>query len=271
MTRFARRNSERPTPPAEGARSLIIDGEHFGVIDGRLATAPLDAPGDAADAVYLGRLDGAPLFLCGAADPGGAALPHCEMLDFRAAAAALDRDDVALLSYAKGLLNWQARARFCGTCGAALEPRQGGHSRLCTGCGAEVFPRTDPAVMMLATHGDRILLAQHRGRAHVFWSTLAGFVEPGETLEEAVGRELHEETGLTARDIRYFGSQPWPLPSSLMIGFTMRVESPELSIDEEELLDARWFERDELDALSLSGRISLSRWMIEAWQASPPT
>lgn len=261
MSRFERRNSERPAPPAEGARTLIVDGEHFGVIDGRLATIALDSP---ADATFLGRLDGQPLFLCAA--PLGNA-PVCEMLDFRAAAAALDRDDVALLSYAKGLLNWQARARFCGTCGAALEARQGGHSRVCTGCGAEVFPRTDPAVMMLATHGDRILLAQHRGRAHAFWSTLAGFVEPGETLEEAVARELHEETGLVARDIQYFGSQPWPLPASLMIGFTMTVASPELSIDEEELLDARWFARDELDALSLSGRISLSRWMIEAWRA----
>lgn len=259
MSRFERRNSERPAPPAEGARALIIDGERFGVIDGRLATAPLDVPHNAA---YLGRLDGAPLFL--ATD----VRLECEMLDFRAAAAALDRDDVALLSYAKGLLNWQARANFCGACGAALEGRQGGHSRVCTGCSAEVFPRTDPAVMMLATHDDRILLAQHRGRAHAFWSTLAGFVETGESLEEAVARELHEETGLVARDIRYFGSQPWPLPASLMIGFTMSVELPELTIDEEELLDARWFARDELDALSLSGKISLSRWMIEAWRGA---
>jgi len=257
MTRFERRNSERAEIPRENARVLITDGERFGVIDDRLATTPFDANDDA---LYLGRLEGAPLFLALGIEI------ECDMLDFRAAAAALGSDDIALLSYAKGMLNWQSRARFCGACGAALESRNGGHSRVCPSCDLEVFPRIDPAVMMLATHDDRILLAQHRGRATAFWSTLAGFVEHGESLEEAARRELREETGLAARDIRYFGSQPWPLPASLMIGFTMIVESPELSIDETELIDARWFARDELEALNLSGKISLSRWMIEAWR-----
>lgn len=256
---FERRHSERAEAPREKARVLVTDGERFGVIEGRLATAPLD---DVDGALFLGRLGGAPLFL--ATGVAG----ECEMLDFRAAAAALDADNVALLSFAKGMLNWQSRARFCGACGAALEVRGGGHSRICVACNLEVFPRIDPAVMMLVTHDDRILLAQHRGRATAFWSTLAGFVEHGESLEQAVARELHEETGLVAKDIRYFGSQPWPLPASLMIGFTMNVVSPELAIDQEELLDARWFAREELDTLQLSGKISLSRWMIEAWRAT---
>jgi len=260
VTRFDRANSERNEAPRENARALVIDGERFGVIDDRLATVALDAFDGA---LFLGRLDGAPLYLASSAAEAAAAT---QMLDFRAAAATLDADDVALLSFAKGLLNWQARARFCGACGAALEPK--GHARVCTGCGAEVFPRIDPAVMMLATHDDRILLAQHRGRSTAFWSTLAGFVEHGESLEQAAARELREETGLVAKDIRYFGSQPWPLPASLMIGFTMSVESAELAIDEEELVDARWFAREELDDLALSGKISLSRWMIEAWRAS---
>jgi NAD+ diphosphatase len=263
VKRFERANSERTDAPRDGARALVTDGERFGVAGDRLVTIPID---DVDGAVFLGRLEGAPLYLRGSTAPEAGA--STQMLDFRAAAAALDADDVALLSFAKGLLNWQGRARFCGVCGSALEARNGGHSRVCTGCGAEVFPRIDPAVMMLATHGGRILLAQHRGRATAFWSTLAGFVEHGESLEQAVARELAEETGLVARNIRYFGSQPWPLPASLMIGFTMEVESPEITIDESELADARWFAREELDALMLSGKISLSRWMIDAWRAT---
>jgi NAD+ diphosphatase len=237
-------------------RVLIVREEKFAVRDGRLVTLESHP-----HARRLGHRDG-DLYVVEEAE-----VEH-ELLDFRAAAAVLAADDIALMSYAKGILNWQARANFCGACGSPLEARGEGHSRVCTGCGAEVFPRLDPAVMMRVTHDERILLAQHRGRGHLFWSTLAGFVEPGETLEQAVARELHEETGLVARDIRYFGSQPWPLPASLMVGFTMDVESPELTIDESELIDARWFAREELDGLALSGKISLSRWMIDAWRAS---
>jgi NAD+ diphosphatase len=126
--------------------------------------------------------------------------------------------------------------------------------------------------MMMVTHRDRLLLAQHKGRATKFWSTLAGFVEPGESLEDAVRRELFEETGLVARELRYFGSQPWPLPASLMIGFMIEVDSDAITIDENEIAEARWFSREELDdaAVTLSSPISLSRWMIESWRASRP-
>lgn len=188
--------------------------------------------------------------------------------DFRAAAAALSADEVALLSYAHGMLNWTRRTRFCSVCASALEPRMGGSVRVCLSCGAEFYPRTDPAVMMMVTHGDRLLLAQHKGRSHAFWSTLAGFVETGESLEEAARRELFEETGLHAKELRYFGSQSWPLPASLMIGFQIEVESDALSIDETELAAARFYRRYELDSLPLSGPISLSRWMIESWRTS---
>lgn len=240
--------TERAAPPQENAKTLV------GVDDSRLVTI------EGAGEIFLGRLHGHPLFL------------NAETtFDFRAAAAALAPDDVALLSYAQGMLNWTQRAKFCSTCGTTLEVRQGGHMRGCGSCGAEVYPRTDPAVMMLVTHQGRLLLAQHRGRASRFWSTLAGFVEPGESLEAAVARELAEETGLIAGEIRYFGSQSWPLPASLMIGFTIEALDPEITIDETELEDARWFAREELDDLTLSGPISLSRHMIEWWRQNAST
>lgn len=243
-----------------GAQMLVTDGIRFGVEGSRLTRVPAV---DREDALFLGRNGGAPLLLV---RDGGGAAP--EMLDFRAAARVLEPDEVAILSYAQGMLNWAARTRFCSGCGEELESRNAGYSRVCPGCATEFFPRLDPAVMILATHGERVLLAQHQGRATAFWSTLAGFVEPGESLEQAVVRELHEETGVLAdiTRVRYFGSQPWPLPASLMIGFQVDVENDALSIDETELIDARWFERSELDELNTSSTISLSGQMIQAWR-----
>jgi NAD+ diphosphatase len=245
---FDRAAHERSSPPRDHALSILVDGDRYGIDGERLAT--IEREGD----IYLGRLDGAPLFLAeGSTDT---------MLDFRAAAAQLNAEHVELLSFAQGILNWTRRTRFCSTCGGTLETRQGGHVRYCTRCNHEIYPRTDPAVMMMVTHDDRLLLAQHQGRAHKMWSTLAGFVEPGESLEAAVRRELFE------KELRYFGSQPWPLPASLMIGFTIEAAGDALTLDANELADARWFSRGELDALEaqLSSPISLSRWMIEAWR-----
>ena len=250
---FDRAGHERSSPPRENARSVVVDGDRFGVEGDRLLT--VDGEGD----IYLGRLDGAPLFLTEA--------PGETMLDFRAAAGTLNPEHVGLLSYAKGILEWTRRTRFCSACGSALDVRQGGHVRVCPECAHEVYPRTDPAVMMLVTHAGRLLLATHKGRPTRTWSTLAGFVEPGESLEDAARRELHEETGLTAKLLRYFGSQPWPLPASLMIGFTIEAENDAFTLDENELSEARWFSRDELDSVPLSSPISLSRWMIESWRS----
>ncbi|HUR79495.1 MAG TPA: NAD(+) diphosphatase [Thermoanaerobaculia bacterium] len=240
---FDRCAHERADAPAEGA--VCITGAD--------ATQFLTRPGTGL--IFLGRRDNAPLYTDDAT------------FDFRSLAAATSADDVALLSYAQGMLNWTRRTRFCSVCASELEVRQGGHVRVCPSCQAEFYPRTDPAVMMAVTHRDRLLLAQHKGRGHSFWSTLAGFVEPGESLEDAARRELLEETGLTARTLTYFGSQSWPLPASLMIGFMIEAESDALRIDETELADARFYAREELEALQMSGKISLSRWMIEAWCA----
>ena len=240
---FDRSGYERSSPPVENARTLTA------VEDAQFVTTP------GAGEIFLGRRDGKPIYLNADAT-----------FDFRVAAGVLGPEDVALLSYAQGMLEWTRRTRFCPASGHALEVRQGGHVRFCPACEIEVYPRTDPAVMMMVTYRGKLLLAQHKGRGHAFWSTLAGFVEPGESLEEAVRRELFEETGLTAKSLTYFGSQPWPLPASLMIGFVIEAENDALTIDETELADARWYAREELDALQLSGPISLSRWMIESWR-----
>ncbi|HVG23820.1 MAG TPA: NAD(+) diphosphatase [Thermoanaerobaculia bacterium] len=245
---FDRCAQERVSPPREGAITLVgIDGESF-------------VAEDRAGEIFLGRRDGTPLYV----DAG-------TTFDFRAAATVMSADDVALLSYAQGMLNWTARTNFCSVCASALEVRQAGHVRVCTNCNAEFYPRTDPAVMMLVTHRGRLLLAQHKGRPHGMWSTLAGFVEPGESLEDAAKRELMEETGLTAVSATYFGSQSWPLPASLMIGFVMEVASDAITIDESELSAARFYEPRELDAVLLSSPISLSRWMIDWWRRSSPS
>jgi NADH pyrophosphatase NudC (nudix superfamily) len=255
---FDRCSAERTTPVPDllaepGALALVTDGTRFGVAGSRLLRVP--ATFDCS--LFLGRENGVALFL------------HVEtegdLLDFRAAAAVLEPEDVALLAYAQGMLTWAARTRFCSACGTALESRSAGYSRACPNCGLEFFPRLDPAVMILATHRDRLLLARHQGRGSAFWSTLAGFVEPGETLEQAVARELYEETGLVAATIRYHGSQPWPLPASLMIGFEVETESDDIRIDPTELIEARFFERDEIAGVTTSSKISLSGQMIASF------
>ena len=238
----------------ENARAIVTDGERFAIDGTRLVRieAHLECT------LFLGRDDGAPLFLAHG--------EHEEMLDFRGAAGVLEPDEVALLSYAKGMITWASRTRFCSACGTELEPRSAGYSRRCPSCELEVFPRLDPAVMILATNQDRLLLARHQGRGSAFWSTLAGFVEPGETLEEAVARELLEETGLHVRSIRYFGSQGWPLPASLMIGFEVETEDDAITIDPAEILEARWYTGDEIAAVTTSSKISLSGRMIGDWR-----
>ncbi|HEX8172799.1 MAG TPA: NAD(+) diphosphatase [Thermoanaerobaculia bacterium] len=237
------------------ARAIVSDGSAFAVHNDSLTTVAVDAE----PLAFLGRLDGAPLFLL-RGDPGAGAV------DFRAAAAALARDQVEVLSLAKALLEWDARAKFCGACGTALTNARGGFVRSCAQCGMETFPRLDPAVIMLVTLGERALLARHHAYSNR-WSTLAGFVEPGETLEAAVAREVLEETGVVAASVTYFGSQPWPLPSSLMVGFRVVAATAEIRVDPEELADARWFTREEIveQNVPLSGPVSISRALIDAW------
>lgn len=233
--------------------------------------AAMDSP-----AVFLG-LDGeTPLFAMDVSADARAPeilAPHGEFSELRPAAPMLRKKDLAILSQAKAMLDWHARHRFCARCGAATISADAGYKRSCPRCHAEHFPRTDPAVIMLVTHEDKGLLARNVNWAPDFYSTLAGFVEPGETLEEAVQRELYEEAGVRAKNVRYFASQPWPFPAALMLGFYAEAESFDLKLDQTEIADAAWYTKDEARALingELEGRrgpmkIAIAYHLIKGW------
>ncbi len=215
--------------------------------------------------------------------PGAAATGGFE--DLRRVGRLLPDDEAAVLAYARGMMHWHRRQNFCTDCGAPTMAADAGHVHSCTNsdCGKSHFPRTDPAVIMLVTHrgGDgveRCLLGRsHRWEIPMF-STLAGFVEPGENLEEAVVREVYEEAGVRVSEVTYRGSQPWPFPQSLMLGFWARAEDTALALDADELREARWFSRGELDVFGefygeddsnrprLPRMDSISRRLIEDWR-----
>ncbi len=163
------------------------------------------------------------------------------------------------------VVEWDRDHQFCGRCRAATEDQPGERSKKCPRCGLSAYPRLSPAVIVLVEHGDEILLARSPHFLPGVYSTLAGFVEPGETLEETVAREIEEEVGVQVCEVRYFGSQPWPFPNSLMIGFRARYAGGELAPDPDEIEDARWFRVDALP--KLPSRISIARSMIETFLA----
>jgi NAD+ diphosphatase len=188
--------------------------------------------------------------------------------DMRALFPGLRADAAAELAYARGLLHWHREQRFCGACGGAADSRDGGHLRVCRDCGKLLFPRIEPAVITLATFADRCLLGRHRGARPGAFATLAGFVEIGESLEEAVRREVHEEAGVRLGDVTYRGSQPWPFPGGVMIGFRAVALCDEVRVDEEELIEARWFTRAEVSGQSGPRRPdSIESYLIDEWLA----
>jgi NAD+ diphosphatase len=215
----------------------------------RLGWLPGDAVGaTGSETVLLGRHDGVPRFAL-AVESTPARPVGGKFIDARSIAADLPVAESGLLAHARSLLAWHSEHRFCSACGAPTHPARGGAQRDCPACAAHHYPRNDPVVIMLVTHGDSCLLGrQHRFVAD-FWSCLAGFVEPGETLETAVRREVHEEAGVTVGAVRYLGSQPWPFPSSLMLGCHAEATSTALKVDDRELAAARWFRRDEVAAM----------------------
>jgi NAD+ diphosphatase len=186
----------------------------------------------------------------------------------------LPEDETALLTYARALLIWRARHRHCGVCGAPTSPRNAGHVLVCTanGCGVQSFPRIDPAIIVLVTDGSHALLGRQPSWPPGRYSVLAGFVEAGESLEQAVVREVREETGAQVYSVRYFASQPWPFPASLMLGFHAQAARNEIHLDGE-LEDARWFDHRELRAGQpplLPPPHTIARQLIEAWLQSLP-
>ena len=247
---------------AEDARAgcYVIGGELVALkksgdgFDPLFSQSEARALGDAREIVFLGLMDAAPRFGVGLDFEALAPLKTHDRLaatDLRAIAAngLVAAEHLAPIAEAKALLGWHARHRFCPNCGAPTLLTQGGWRRDCPVCKAEHFPRTDPVVIMLAIAGDRCVLGRSPRFPSTMWSCLAGYVEPGESFEEAVRREVLEEVGLACVRVNYFGSQPWPFPTSLMIGCHAQAVSEAIIIDRDELEDARWFDRAELKSM----------------------
>jgi NAD+ diphosphatase len=192
-----------------------------------------------------------------------------EFHDLRYLGSSLPEDEANLVAQAQALVLWHRAQKHCGRCGAPSHAESGGNSRLCTGahCGVRIFPRVDPAIIVLVTDRHRCLLGRQANWPEGRFSTIAGFVEPGESLEDAVQREVMEETNIAVHDIRYHSSQPWPFPSSLMLGFTASALSDTIRLNDGELEDARWFTRKELESgfPRLPYRISIARRLVDDW------
>ena len=254
-------------PPGELAERLValadvqvLLGEDTGVADGAVYVAAALPEAEAALANQI------------AAGLGGGAFRELRELGPLLAPAA-----AAMFCHARALVHWHRRHRYCSDCGAATESRAAGHQRRCTAiaCGAQHFPRTDAAIIVLVIHGEgeqeRCLIGRQRQWPPGMYSALAGFLEPGESLEACVQRELMEEAGVRVHDIRYHSSQPWPFPASLMLGFTARSDGTDIVLHDDELEDARWFSRAELGAslvtreLRVPNRVSIAWRLLQDW------
>jgi len=218
--------------------------------------------------VLLGWYQGARCVLIDAPPEYAAAPPGTALEELRSLLGILPEDQAAILACARALVIWRSRHRHCGACGAPTTPRSAGHSLACSSgeCGAEFFPRIDPAVIVVVTDADHVLLGRQSSWPAGRYSALAGFVEPGETLEDAVLREVHEETGVRASAPRYFASQSWPFPSSLMLGFHATASVGPLELDGE-LEAAQWFEARQIAAAAclLPPHHTIARRLIESW------
>jgi NAD+ diphosphatase len=248
------------------ARQLVWDNGTPAIDEqGRLRWQPLDET----PPLFLGLNGDHPRF-SGLPDGGAPvdARAHFQLLSI------LDAAEAPIFAAALSLANWHRRHGHCSVCGRATEPNRGGWSRICAACGSEHYPRVDPVVIMLAEHDGRLLLGRQPHYPPGRYSALAGFVEPGESIEAAVARELKEEAGIAVTDVRYLCSQPWPFPSSLMVGVHARASDDSLIIDINELDDARWFSHGEVVAALANDpsapfqpppRAAIARTLLESW------
>ena len=269
----------------EGARAYAIGGELIVLKKGANGLDPLFTPAEVqalaatTETIFLGLADRAGRFGIGLDAKATEALKsradlHVSDLRSIAVQGLTDNGHLSAIAEAKALLHWHARHRFCANCGAPTRIVQGGWRRDCPVCEVQHFPRTDPVVIMLAVTGDRCLLGRSRRFVPNMWSCLAGFVEPGESIEQAVRRETLEEAGITCGRVSYFASQPWPFPMSLMIGCHAQALTSDIVVDRTELEDARWFDREEValmllrrhpDGLGTPPPVAIAHHIIRSW------
>jgi NAD+ diphosphatase len=262
------------------SRVLLLDDDGRALADAvqqLFAATGAELGGVPAAAVFLGLRDGSAWF---AANASSVDIDAPQRVDLRSAASLWPAADATTFAQARAVLHWHARHRHCGACGGELEFVRAGWLGRCTRCGSEHYPRTDQAIIVAVTDGERLLLGRQAPWPPRRWSVLAGFVEPGESLEQTVVREVLEESGVRVRGSRYLASQPWPFPGSLMLGFLALAE-PDAPVASEELEDVRWFGADEVRAalardgtiplrddepgILMSPSISISRWLAQTW------
>ena len=246
---------------------FLVGVETAGVV--LLEGRELDHAAAEQELIFLGIFRDSPTF---AIEIGGDDAPFQELGEFqelRYLGTVLPPDEANLVAHARALVLWHASQVFCGTCGSAARPGAAGNSRICINdsCGREIFPRVDPAIIVLVEHGKRCLLGRQQSWPEGRYSTIAGFVEPGESLEDAVRREVYEETNVRVGKVTYHSSQPWPFPSALMLGFTAEATTTDIELNDGELDDARWFTREDLrsDFPKLPFRISIARRLVDGW------
>ncbi len=253
-----------PDPRPEGALWFVFRGRQL-LVRKDSSLDPLAQPEEFGLAMlrsqYLGRLGEQHCFSAEVA-ADHAVPPGMEFCDLRVLFGRLDETLHALAGRAVQIVEWDRSHQFCGACGEATQPRSTERSRVCPRCGLACFPRLAPAVIVAVERGEEILLARSAHFPPGFYSVPAGFVEPGESLEETVMREIYEETGIDVKDVQYFASQPWPFPHSLMLGFTASYAGGEIRIDPSEIEDAAFFRYDSMPKF-FRGRISISGWLIE--------
>jgi NAD+ diphosphatase len=255
--------------PVWNSRNLIAEGDPPRAAYLELACIPSERR-TGADLILLGRVGGTNYFTYEIESiEAPPLLPGTRFEDLRVVASVLPIDEAGLLGYARAIISWRRRHRFCGTCGATTVSAKGGHVLVCTNpsCRHEQFPRIDPAIIVLVSDAERALLGRQASWPVGRYSTIAGFVEPGESLEDAVAREVFEETGIDVDRIEYHSSQPWPFPASLMLGFTAHAITTQVHLRDQELEDARWFTRADLESNGtlLPPRQSISFRLIEHW------